>query len=143
MGYWEKITWSTLSATLIVAVAYGAYIGLTLIPEGAEPSAYWAALVVAIIAHIVVTVVLTVTRSILTAAQKGEVDETWDERDNTIEHRADRISNYAQSSLLIAVLFAAAWGLPHHIIGTGIMAGLLGVTLLHAATKIVLYKRGV
>lgn len=147
MSYKQKENIISLLSLLFTAVPYFIYINLDYQNQTAmttsEELKFWAtALLISIPIRIVAQIVFYVLMYILYAVANGEkeMDETTDERDNLIELKSERYSNYLfffgfAIAMVAIVLDYSASTMFGILIVFGILSELMGIF-----SKMVLYR---
>jgi len=131
VGFNEKLYWSIIILTIIVAAWYAdAAIAFAANSTTAieDFSAYlWWAMGIYVVAIIVGTILVAIF-------DKDKNKETYDERDNIIDMRSERIASYAQGFGLFGILVMvmmdySAFALANSILGVMVFSTLVGFGL--------------
>jgi len=149
MPYEEKVSWVSGFVSIIVAAVYASVV----LPElGGGPVgaiAYQKPMLIAIGAMIVMTIVGTILMSIGTAVSveitgTGSVDDIdrRDERDVHINRRGELAGFYASSAGLVGALALAMLKADQFWIANAIFLSLMVASVVSAAVKIFIYRRG-
>ena len=134
----EKNTWVFLALSIVLPGIYAA----TVLPQlGAVPVAeidYAGALLSAIGAAIVIAIVATIMLTIFSGAKP----QILDERDRSIAGRGDLVGYYVLSAGIVGVLFLVFARVDPFWIGNSIYAAFIVSAIISSVVKIVAYRRG-
>lgn len=134
----EKNTWVFLALSIVLPGIYAA----TVLPQlRAIPVAeinYAGALLTAIGAAIVIAIVANIMLTILSGAKP----QILDERDRSIAGRGDLVGYYVLSAGIVGVLFLVFARVDPFWIGNGIYAAFIVSAIISSVVKIVAYRRG-
>lgn len=134
----EKNTWVFLALSIVLPGIYAAAV----LPQlGAIPVAeinYAGALLTAIGAAIVIAIVANIMLTILSGAKP----QILDERDRSIAGRGDLVGYYVLSAGIVGVLFLVFARVDPFWIGNGIYAAFIVSAIISSVVKIVAYRRG-
>jgi hypothetical protein len=149
MSFEEKVAW----VGGFVAVVVGAYYASVVLPQlGSAPVsgiAYQTPMLIAVGANIVMMIVGTIVMSIGTAIS-AEITGTGsvkdidrkDERDVDINRRGELIGYYVSSVGLVGALALAMMRYDQFWIANAIFGSFLIASVISAAAKVVIYRRG-
>jgi formate hydrogenlyase subunit 3/multisubunit Na+/H+ antiporter MnhD subunit len=149
MSFEEKVAW----VGGFVAVIVGAVYASVVLPQvGSAPAsaiAYQSPMLIAIGAMIVMTIIGTILMSIGTAISaeitgNGSVDDIdrKDERDVDINRRGELMGYYVSSVGLVGALALAMMRYDHFWIANAIFASFMVASVVSAAVKVLIYRRG-
>ena len=134
----EKNTWVFLALSIVLPGIYAA----TVLPQlGAMPVAeigYAGALLTAIGAAIVIAIVANIMLTIFSGAKP----QILDERDRSIAGRGDLVGYYVLSAGIVGVLFLVFARVDPFWVGNGIYAAFIVSAIISSVVKIVAYRRG-
>lgn len=149
MPYEEKVAWVSGFVAVLVSAVYASVVVPRLGSGPVSAIAYQGPMLIAIGAMIVVTIVGMIIMSIGTAVSaeitgRGSVDDIdrTDERDDDINRRGELIGYYVSSVGLIAALALAMLKADHFWIANVIFVSLMVASVVSAAVKIFIYRRG-
>jgi hypothetical protein len=149
MPFEEKVTWIGGFVAIVVSAVYASVVVPQLSGGAVGAIAYQTPMLIAIGAMIVMTIVVTILMSIGTAITgeitgNGSVDDIGrtDERDHDISRRGELVGFYVTSAGIIAALALAMTRADHFWIANAIFVSFMVSSVVSAAYKIVLYRRG-
>ncbi len=139
MSFEEKSNLVMLTAVIIV---FGWYAATVLSMAADTPVAeitYQPSIVVVAVALVLIAVIGHTVIAALNPSEAGQSDE----RDKTINMRAERIGGYVVGSTALAALIVTMLELDNFWIAQTLLAGLVLSEIVEGGWRVVLYRRGV
>jgi hypothetical protein len=136
MPFREKNAWITVAALIVV---YGVYFGQLIASERLAGPASIGLLVAAVIALIVI---MTASHIALAIAWPTEAQAPADEREKTIELKAERLASYVLSTAVVCLIGALLVGWSGLLVANLLLAAMVLAELVKAATQIAHFRAG-
>lgn len=139
MTYLERTLFASLIVTIIVYAWYFISVFNNLPTDMNSTSEFGPKLWTMMGAYVVLVIVIAILANIM----QKEPAEEFDERDNIIDMKAERVASYTQAVGVFSILILVMFNFSTFVIAHALLATMILSTIISVSVRLYLYRRGV